>query len=83
MRSVFRWRKRVSILIPLRTLFRNTTVEMSDFSSTVNRLSPDLDMLGIGLDDAAAILEAFGSKGCSGLCGHERVPNGNLSGGNG
>lgn len=47
-------------------LFRNTTVEMSDFSSTVNRLSPDLDMLGIGLDDAAAILEVLAAKGVQG-----------------
>ena len=47
-------------------LFRNTTVEMSDFSTTVNRLAPDLDLLGIGLDDAAAILEALAAKGVQG-----------------
>lgn len=47
-------------------LFRNTTVEMSDFSSTVNRLAPDLDLLGIGLDDTAAILEVLAAKGVQG-----------------
>ena len=47
-------------------LLRNTTIEMSDFSSTVNRLSPDLDKLGIDLEDAAAILEVLAAKGVQG-----------------
>ena len=47
-------------------LLRNTTIEMSDFSSTVNRLSPDLDMLGIDLEDTAAILEVLAAKGVQG-----------------
>jgi len=47
-------------------LFRNTTIEMSDFSSTMNYLAPDIDTLGIGLGDTAAILEALAAKGIQG-----------------
>lgn len=47
-------------------LLRNTTIEMSDFSSTVNRLSPDLDTLGIDMEDTAAILETLAAKGVQG-----------------
>lgn len=47
-------------------LFRNTTIDMGDFATTVNRLSPDLDSLGITMEDAAAILEALADKGVQG-----------------
>lgn len=47
-------------------LFRTTTIDMSDFASTMNYLTPDIDSLGLGLNDTAAILEAMSAKGIQG-----------------
>ncbi|MBW2632047.1 MAG: phage tail tape measure protein [Deltaproteobacteria bacterium] len=47
-------------------LLRNTTVEMSDFSSAMNYLSADLGPLGISMEDTVAILEAMADKGIQG-----------------
>ena len=47
-------------------LLRNTTIEMSDFSSAMNYLSADLGPLGISMEDTVAILEAMADKGIQG-----------------
>ncbi len=47
-------------------LFRNTTIDLQDFSSAMNYLAPDLETLDIGLGDTAAVLEAMAAKGVQG-----------------
>jgi len=47
-------------------LTRNTTVELDDFSSAMNYLAPDIDTLGLSLDDTVAIMAALEAKGISG-----------------
>jgi len=47
-------------------LVRNTTVDLGDFSTTMKYLTPDLDALGLGLNDTVAIMEALADKGIQG-----------------
>jgi len=47
-------------------LVRNTTIDLGDFSATMNYLAPDIDTLGISLGDTVAIMEALADKGIQG-----------------
>ena len=47
-------------------LTRNTTVELADFSSMLNYIAPDLDVLGLSMQDSAAIMEVLADKGIQG-----------------
>lgn len=47
-------------------LMRNTTISMEDFSSTVDKLAPDIGALGLTMDQTVAILEALADKGVQG-----------------
>lgn len=47
-------------------LMRNTTISMEDFSSTIDRLSPDIGALGLSMEDTVAVLEALAEKGVQG-----------------
>ena len=45
---------------------RNTTIEMSDFSSMLKYIAPDIDKLGISLEESVAVMEALADKGIQG-----------------
>ena len=47
-------------------LMRNTTVEMSDFSSMVNYLAADLDTMDLSMTDSVAVMEALAAQGVQG-----------------
>lgn len=47
-------------------LMRNTTVEMSDFSSMVNYLAADLDTMDISMAESVAVMEALADQGIQG-----------------
>ena len=47
-------------------LFRNSTIEMSDFSTVMNYLAADIGDLGISLDDTAGMLLAMKDNGVQG-----------------
>jgi hypothetical protein len=47
-------------------LVRNTTIDLGDFSTTMNYLAPDIDTLGISLGDTVAIMEALADRGIQG-----------------
>jgi hypothetical protein len=47
-------------------LVHNTEVNLDDFASILTYLAPDMDKLGISMDDAVAILAALEAKGISG-----------------
>jgi len=47
-------------------LTRNTTVSMSDFSSMLKYVAPDLDTLGLSMQDSVAVMEALADKGIQG-----------------
>jgi hypothetical protein len=47
-------------------VMRNTTLDLGTFSSTVIRLSKNLDELGLGIYDVAAIFEVFAAHGIQG-----------------
>jgi len=47
-------------------LMRNTTISMEDFSSTINRLSPDISTMGLTMEQTVAVLEALADKGIQG-----------------
>ena len=47
-------------------LMRNTTVELSDFSSMVNYLAADLDTMDISMQESVAVIEVLADKGIQG-----------------
>src|SRR5574343_284546 len=47
-------------------LMRNTTITMEDFSSTIDKLAPDMSTLGLSMDQTVAILKAMSDKGIQG-----------------
>jgi TP901 family phage tail tape measure protein len=47
-------------------LMRNTTISMGDFSSTIDRLSPDIGAMGLTMEQTVAVLEALADKGIQG-----------------
>jgi len=47
-------------------LMRNTTISMEDFSSTIDRLSPDIGAMGLTMEQTVAVLEALAEKGVQG-----------------
>lgn len=47
-------------------LMRNTTISMEDFSSTIDRLSPDISTMGLTMEQTVAVLEALADKGIQG-----------------
>lgn len=47
-------------------LLRNTTIELGDFSQTIDKLSPDMDKLGLSMDQTVAIMKALSDKGIQG-----------------
>ena len=47
-------------------LQRNTTVELSDFSSMLKYIAPELGNMNIGMQDSIAVLEAMADKGIVG-----------------
>lgn len=47
-------------------LMRNTTITMEDFSSTIDRLSPDIATMGLTMEQTVAVLEALAAKGIQG-----------------
>lgn len=47
-------------------LMRNTTITMGDFSSTIDKLAPEMDTLGLTMDQTVAILKALSDKGIQG-----------------
>jgi hypothetical protein len=50
----------------LSVMFRKSNVDLSDFSSMVQRMGPDLGQMGLGLNDVSAILMAFAERGITG-----------------
>jgi phage-related minor tail protein len=47
-------------------LMRNTTISMEDFSSTIDKLSPDIGTMGLTMEQTVAVLEALAEKGVQG-----------------
>lgn len=47
-------------------LMRNSTIELSEFSSVVAYLAPDLDVLGLSLEDTSALMLAMADHGLQG-----------------
>ena len=47
-------------------LSRNTTIGLEDFSAALTYLAPDMDTLGISIDDTVAILAVLESRGITG-----------------
>jgi hypothetical protein len=47
-------------------LMRNTTITMEDFSSTIDKLAPDIGTMGLTMEQTVAILEALAAKGVQG-----------------
>lgn len=45
---------------------RNTTIELADFSSMLKYIAPDIDNLGISLEQSVAVMEALADKGIQG-----------------
>jgi len=47
-------------------LVRNSTIDLADFSTTMNYLAKDVDKLGISLDDTVGVMLALKDKGIQG-----------------
>ena len=47
-------------------LTRNTTIGLDEFSSAMSYLAPDIDTLGLSMEDTVAIMAALEAKGISG-----------------
>jgi hypothetical protein len=50
----------------LATMFRQSNVDLGDFSTMMTRMGPDLGKMGMGLTDVEAILMSFADKGITG-----------------
>ncbi len=47
-------------------LLRNTTVDLSDYTSMVDYLAPQLDTMNLSIEDSVAVMEALAHKGVQG-----------------
>ena len=47
-------------------LTRNTTVELSDFSTMLKYIAPELDVMDISMEESVAVMEALADKGIQG-----------------